>query len=56
MTKLDQRSGKSKSKKDDDFFPYEPPKLRRHGKVNNTTLSTIPQIAFDGIPNLSDVS
>lgn len=43
--------------KKDDRLPYEPPKLRKHGKVNDTTLSTFRGVPFDrpGIP-LTDFS
>jgi hypothetical protein len=29
------------SEKEDNRLPYEPPKLRKHGKVNDTTLTRI---------------
>ncbi len=34
--------------KEDNRLPYEPPKLRKHGKVNDTTLSIpVVGIRFD---------
>jgi len=38
---------KKQSEKEDNRLPYEPPKLRKHGKVNDTTLTTIPGGPFD---------
>ncbi|MBD0390581.1 MAG: DEAD/DEAH box helicase [Nostoc sp. C3-bin3] len=40
----------NQSEKEDNRLPYEKPKLRKHGKVNDTTLSAvIPGIRFDRI-------
>lgn len=37
--------------KEDNRLPYEPPKLRKHGKVSNAT-QTVPRPTrrFDGLP------
>ena len=40
----------------DDRLPYESPKLRKHGKINNTTKSTIFAPDFDGFFNFTDLS
>lgn len=46
-----------KSEKEDNRLPYEAPKLRKHGKVNDTTTSAYPNIPnFDGVPNFVDLS
>lgn len=40
----------------DNLLPYEVPLLRKHGKVNDATKSTIPTGLFDGIASYSDFS
>jgi len=38
----------NQSEKEDNRLPYEPPKLRKHGKVNDTTLALpVPAPSFD---------
>ena len=32
----------NQSEKEDNRLPYEPPKLRKHGKVNDTTTLGVP--------------
>ncbi|MEA5593400.1 DEAD/DEAH box helicase [Rivularia sp. UHCC 0363] len=38
----------NQSEKEDNRLPYEPPKLRKHGKVNDTT--TLGQF-YNGLPD-----
>jgi hypothetical protein len=46
-----------KSEQEDYRLPYELPKLRKHGKVNDTTLTFLPTpSSFDGFPFRTDVS
>lgn len=45
------------SEKQDNRLPYEPPTLRKHGKINNTTKSTFFFPDIDGLGlNLTDFS
>ncbi len=49
----------NQSETEDNRLPYESPKLRKHGKVSNTTQSSpIPLATFDSIfgPFRSDLS
>ena len=47
----------NKSEKVDNRLPYEPPTLRKHGKINNTTkLTFIDPFNFDGFFDFSDFS
>jgi predicted alpha/beta superfamily hydrolase len=41
---------------DDNRLPYEPPELRKHGKVSNVTYFLPVPIDFDGFPGRGDVS
>mgnify|MGYP001804257967 CR=1 FL=1 len=43
------------SEKQDNRLPYKPPTLRKHGKINNTTKATFPEIDFDGIIGFTDL-
>ena len=36
-------------------LPYEPPMLRKHGKVNNATQTIMFTPDFDGFINFSDI-
>ncbi len=45
-----------KSEKEDNRIPYEAPKLRKHGKVNNTTAITYITLDFDGLIDFADLS
>lgn len=38
----------NQSEKEDNRLPYEPPTLRKHGKINNTTKSIYLDNDFDG--------
>jgi hypothetical protein len=40
INKSNQFQEENQSEKEDNRLPYEPPKLRKHGKVNDTTLTT----------------
>ncbi|MGB7442670.1 MAG: hypothetical protein WA919_16525 [Coleofasciculaceae cyanobacterium] len=46
----------NQSEKVDNRLPYEPPKLRKHGKINNTTKSVIFAPDFDGFFSFTDIS
>jgi hypothetical protein len=39
----------NQSELEDIYLPYKLPQLRKHGKVNDTTLTTVPVLDFDGI-------
>ncbi|MBE9212003.1 hypothetical protein IQ247_04625 [Plectonema cf. radiosum LEGE 06105] len=43
-------------KQDNNRLPYQPPTLRKHGKINNTTKSTVIAIDIDGFFNFTDLS
>ena len=45
--KSESPSEENQSEKEDNRLPYESPKLRKHGKVNNTTGTTVPGVPFD---------
>jgi hypothetical protein len=47
----------NQSETEDNRLPYESPKLRKHGKVNETTGTIIPGVPFDlpGFPR-ADIS
>lgn len=40
----------------DNRLPYEPPLLRKHGKINDATKTIIVDGGFDGIRPFSDIS
>ncbi|NJL60679.1 MAG: DEAD/DEAH box helicase [Methylacidiphilales bacterium] len=45
-----------KYEKEDNRLPYEPPKLRKHGKVNDTTATINFAPDFDGFLGFTDRS
>lgn len=56
MKKSNQCQEENQSEKEDNRLPYEAPKLRKHGKINDNTLSTFLFPDIDGFPNFADVS
>ncbi len=46
----------NQSEKEDNRLPYSPPRLRKHGKINNTTKAILSFPDFDGFINFTDIS
>ncbi len=46
----------NQSQKEDNRLPYEAPKLRKNGKINDNTLTNLFAPSFDSIPNFLDFS
>jgi hypothetical protein len=58
MKKLEIRGNESQLKKDHNYLPYETPRLRKHGKVNDMTKSAFISGPVDGFlgPGFLDLS